>query len=82
VQKWEYRRVTVENGWATTADGKSLGDNTKLETRREDAQYRSGGFPTAVDYLASLGEQGWELTASTSTTIFEWYGLYFKRPKT
>ena len=68
MQKWEYRKITIEDTW----DGKSTHvkyiDGKLLNRKTEDLPLWN------IAYLQELGAQGWELVLCQNHTYF------FKRP--
>jgi hypothetical protein len=63
--KWEYMTAQIHDNRLGAVNEQQVKDSTK---------------PFASDYLNQLGEQGWELVATSSSNYVHTYTVILKRP--
>ena len=68
MQKWEYLFLTTPSGFR---DELEIKGNTSVV----------GGSRPIQDILNDLGEQGWEVTGSVSSSLTHIFSVILKRPK-
>ena len=76
MQKWEYMRIEVEQGYVWVVNGKYIGTSRM--------QQSSEGCPLLYDFLKKIGSEGWEVVSSDDNYATqngtECYTVIAKRP--
>jgi hypothetical protein len=76
MQKWEYMRIEVEQGYVLVVNGKYVG-TSKMQQSRE-------GCPLLFDFVKYIVSEGWEVVSSDNNYAtqngIECYTVIAKRP--
>jgi hypothetical protein len=76
MQKWEYMRIDVEQGYVWVVNGKYIGTSKKQDAKE--------GCPLLFDFLKKIHSEGWEVVSTdvNNATQFgtDCYTVIAKRP--
>jgi hypothetical protein len=76
MQKWEYMRIEVEQGYVWGVNGKYIG-TSKVQQSKE-------GCPLLFDFLQKIGSEGWEVVTTEVNNATQYgskcYTVIARRP--